>query len=144
MAFSPDPNPFAKFTANTTRWNASNALALAQLSDLAYQDATTNTIGQTAAKWGFSQFTVLPVVDDIQVVIGKSQQQVVVAFRGTVVSKDQGTNWPDLSNWMTDLSVLLTPFTTFFEGPEVGQVHKGFAEALFGVWPALAAAVKSY
>ncbi|MBV9673039.1 MAG: lipase family protein [Verrucomicrobia bacterium] len=144
MSFSQEPNPFGNFIPNTSRWNAYNALALARASDLAYQDPNAPLFGEAAKSWGFPQFKVLPVVDDIRAVVMRSQQEIIVAFRGTVVPKNQSTDWPDLSNWMTDFEALQTPFTTYFGGPEVGQVHKGFIEALFGVWPSLLDAVKQF
>jgi triacylglycerol lipase len=74
----------------------------------------------------------------------RNQHEIVLGFRGTVFRSEQSTDWPDLSNWMTDLEALLIPFATYFGGPEVGQVHKGFAEALLGVWLSLTETVKLY
>jgi triacylglycerol lipase len=142
MPFVAIPNPFNQFVPNTTRWSVSNALAMARCSDLAYQGAP--IIDETPLGWGFLKFQVLPVVNDIQAVVMQNQHVVVIAFRGTVVPRDQSTDQPDLSNWMTDINCLLAPFTTYFGGAEIGQVHKGFAEALFGVWVSLAQVVDQY
>src|SRR5690348_15970220 len=119
VGFVAEPNPYLNFNPKTARWDANNALALARTSSLAYYEGgPTGVISAVAQQWGFSICTVLPVVDDIQALVLRSDAAVVVAFRGTMVDR--------LPNWLTDVNVLQVPFATFFGGPAVGQVHLGF------------------
>jgi len=112
--------PFDTFNANTTRWEPSNALALAQAANLAYSDEEAVRVRLQA--WGFdlTQFQPLnnPTTDTQGFVVG-NDQMILVSFRGTQPD--------DVHDWLTDLEALLYPFNP-------GMVHRGFHDALDSVW----------
>jgi triacylglycerol lipase len=114
--------PFDKFNPNTTRWDANNALALAQAAKLAYSNQ--KTVRGTLTDWGFTataprfRFVNNKETDTQGFVVG-NEQMIIVSFRGT-----QPT---DVHDWLTDMEALLHPFP-------VGMVHWGFYDALNSVW----------
>jgi len=107
-----------EFDANTTRWNASNALLTAEASQLAYENP--REIENTVTNhWGLSKFHYLER-EDSQCFIAGNDDLLLVAFRGTQPD--------DLRDWMTDVDLKPVQF------PGGGQVHEGFFRALNLVW----------
>jgi len=127
---------FYNFEPNTARWSVSNALALVQASSLAYDTPGNITAGFTA--WGFTSVVQVPVVDDIFAVVASNDSAILCAFRGTISEKDSRI---DLDNWLSDADAWQTPYTSYFEGPDVGAIHEGFAIALSGIWKDVLAAI---
>lgn|SRR5262249_14690955 len=123
---------FDKFDSATTLWNAQNARALVYASALAY--GTPDAIVSTATNWKFpkNRITIISTSDLQAVVLGGSNS-VVVAFRGT--RPDQ------LLDWMVDFEILQSPFTKYFQSPNVGAVHDGFARLLARGWKKIQAEV---
>jgi triacylglycerol lipase len=137
MPFQDNPNPFSSFQNATTRWNPSNALALAWASDLAYQD--NDTVRLTAAAWGFKVPVIIAAPRAVQAVVLSNDQIIVVAFRGTI-SEQNGTI--DLDNWMVDADASQISVEDTF-GIR-GNVHEGFANAFSSLWQGIQDAVKFF
>jgi triacylglycerol lipase len=119
------------FKADTTRWQSANALGLAMASQLAYKGP--KAVDTEARRWGFTRSTFLASPPrsrwDTQCFVASSQEQVLVAFRGTQPG--------DLKDWITDAHCVLA--TT-----ELGSVHYGFWAALQSVWDPLCAAIADH
>jgi len=117
------------FKPNADSFDLGNAWWLAELSLLAYAhepfiNDTFSSSGLTAAGFGVE---VIPK-DDIQCCVISNDKSTIVAFRGTQIDNF----WGSLANWLTD--VRFAPFPDGFGG----HVHKGFWDALSGVWSDLA------
>jgi triacylglycerol lipase len=128
---------FYDFEPNTTAWNPANAVALAQASGLAY-GATADAISAGFSAWGFTGVTQLPGKDDVFAVVASSPSVILCAFRGTI-SEMNGDMTAD--NWITDADAWQTPYSSYFQGPQLGGIHEGFAEALMELWPAVPNAI---
>lgn len=63
-----------------------------------------------------------------------SGSEVIIAFRGTVPynGTDAATQQRSLEDWLNDAN--FAPQTD----PELGQVHKGFRDSFYNLWPAIA------
>jgi triacylglycerol lipase len=120
---------FYNFEPNTTLWSAANASAMVQASGLAY--GAPADISSGFAAWGFTRVVQTPIVNDICAVVASSDSVILCAFRGTISEKDGVI---DMNNWMSDGDAWQTPYQSYFQGPDIGAIHEGFAEALTGIW----------
>jgi triacylglycerol lipase len=128
--YDPASTPFA---AGAQGYHPNNALWLAAAANLAYEDE--ETIRSVVQKWGFDRFRFLqgsshldsggvPIPVDSQAYVCCGQEALLIAFRGTEVSK--------IKDWFTDLMAIAVPAPS-----GVGKIHKGFAAGLGAVWPQL-------
>jgi len=121
------------FVATAQGYHPNNALWLAAAANLAYEDE--KTIRSVVRKWGFDRFRFLhgsshiessgvSIPVDTQGYVCRGSEALLIAFRGTEVSK--------IKDWFTDLMAIavLAP-------SGVGKIHKGFAAGLGAVWPQL-------
>ncbi len=104
-----------EFNAATTGYDPRNALWLGKVAALAYKDIT--SVVQALPGWDVTPFA-HEATDTWGFVAGNSQL-IVISFRGAEPDK--------LKAWLTNLKAELV------DGP-VGKVHKGFHEAIDGVW----------
>lgn len=123
------------FDPQATRFNAKNALLLAQLSNAAYQDQAGAEVA--VRRLGFTSFHWIDLTEHFRNVyaIGAACPEfAVVAFRGTKNARD----------WMTDLYATPVSFNWIFDdGPNVGNIHAGFGHALRDAWSKVTGAVES-
>lgn len=121
------------FLPETTSFSADNALFLAKLCNIAYEDQ--GPAQQQASALGLTNFRWVEVVGmfgDCYGFIAAGDGYVVLAFRGT----------KDAKSWMDDLEATPAPYPWLFEsGPEVGQIHAGFGHALRDAWSQVSDAV---
>lgn len=105
------------FNTNSKYFDLTNALFLAQVSNLAYQPL--NQISdQLKTQYNLYQYQAFDVgATDTHAFLAANGKMVVLAFRGTLTPE----------NWVTDLKAILVP-------SKVGKVHDGFNEALKSVW----------
>ena len=118
------------FDWNTTQYNPRNALWLAKASLQAYNIGTVEGI-VTSDAWGFTKFQSFQdnATDTYGFVAGNADM-ILVSFRGTE---------QNLKDWLTDLDAIKA------DGPTgTGMVHKGFYDALLGVWDNLMATITSF
>jgi hypothetical protein len=114
------------FEPVTTHFSATNAVALAMASLIAYQkpdDARKLAASELGLDQFYEPFEHHNFAIDTQGFVAAGKNHVVLAFRGTEPGK--------FKDWATD--VLATPgeFRWFFErAPDVGSVHAGFANSL--------------
>ncbi|HEY5079439.1 MAG TPA: lipase family protein [Opitutaceae bacterium] len=127
---------FFNFEPNTALWNAPNAQAMVQASSMAYGAAA--DISGGFANWGFTGVDLVAGKDDILAVVASSPEVVLCSFRGTISEKDGSI---DMNNWMSDADAWQTPYQSYFQGPALGGIHEGFAQALTQVWPGVMAAI---
>ena len=113
---------------NVTAYDAQNALSLAQLSSLAYQEE--NQIYAQLEQGGYAQhFFFANKQTGTQGFIAANDQNVLLAFRGTEITK--------IKDLVTDAEIRLVP------GP-FGQVHHGFETALSSVWDEVIAKITEF
>jgi triacylglycerol lipase len=113
---------------NITGYDAQNALSLAHLSALAYQDK--GQIYAQLTQWQYPQhafFTNKPT--GTQGFVAANDQNVVLAFRGTEITR--------INDLVTDAKIGLVA------GP-YGQVHQGFETALSSVWDDITAKIAEF
>jgi triacylglycerol lipase len=111
------------FNPVATKYDPHNALWIGKAAALAYQDAAAVQAGLPGLK---VQCVSNPATDTEGFVAG-SDAFILVAFRGTQAE--------ELEDWLTDLDAVPV------DGP-VGEVHKGFYDALSSVWNDLVAALQ--
>jgi triacylglycerol lipase len=114
------------FDPLTTSFSADNALLLAKLCNIAYDDQT--PAEQEAGQLGLTNFQWIHLIGafgDCYGFAASGDGFAVLAFRGT----------KDAKSWMDDLEATPVPYPWLFEaGPEVGQIHAGFGHALRDAW----------
>ena len=105
------------FNPNSQSLDLTNALYLAQLSQLAYQPL--NQISdQLKTQYNLPQYQPFDVqTTDTHAFLAANDKMVVLAFRGSA----------SIENWLTDFKAILVP-------SKIGMVHDGFNEALKSVW----------
>ena len=108
-----------------TSFSLQNALLLAQASKLAYSSPANAKAGAIKTL-GFKTARFIGK-EDTQLFVAQSPNAIVVAFRGTEEIKD----------WLTN------PDSVFLNIP-LGEVHRGFYEALQVVWPNIDLTIKTY
>jgi len=113
------------FNSKAKRYNAKNALLLAEASQLAYKPIR-EVKAIVKSKWGFEECIFLDK-EDTQAYIIANTEVIILAFRGTQCIQD----------WLTDADVRLTKDAW-------GQVHKGFSTALDSVWREIEKIVSKY
>ncbi|MBP9854688.1 MAG: lipase family protein [Candidatus Omnitrophica bacterium] len=101
--------PF-EFIPDTTRFNLTNALCLAEASALAYEPSSVIK-AMTIKQWGMKRCDCFDQ-NDTQVFIAGNDDIILLSFRGTASNED----------WMTDSKTRLIPY-------KKGRVHRGFNEA---------------
>jgi len=110
---------------NVDLTDLNNVHSTARAAALAYEDDA--HIAVTAQSWGFSRENVRIIRSGSQVAVLMAAQDVLlVSFRGT-------KTWDDVR-----VDVKVWPVSS----PSGGKVHKGFHDALDGLWPSLVAALK--
>lgn len=106
-----------RFDPDARQYSTTNALALAQMANLAYQSRT--TIRRTTKGWGFDpnhfRFFDREGTQGFAVANGDA---LIVAFRGTE----------------SEINDILTDVNVRFGGGPLGDVHEGFLLALGDVW----------
>ncbi|WP_030741350.1 lipase family protein [Streptomyces sp. NRRL S-31] len=118
-----------EFDHTSTGYSLERAYWLARAAELAYKDEA--AIGEQAAQWGFEEvrhhrtrFTPPFPLQDTQAYTLASDRVIVTAFRGTEPAQ--------IKDWLSDATTPPRP------GPGGnGYVHRGFAEALESVYPAV-------
>lgn len=109
------------FDPSITSYDPQNALWLGKAAALAYNDAA-------SVKKSLEGCSVTPLgnpATDTEGFVAGNAEMIVISFRGT----------KDLRNWLTNLDAVLA------KGP-VGDVHKGFYDAISSVWDDLVSTVK--
>ena len=109
------------FEAAQTKYSLTNALFMAEASELAYGDQS-DILRTAKDEWGFSKVQFLES-KNTEVFVATDSQVILCAFRGT--ESDQ------VEDWITDARIKLTP------GPLGSKCHRGFKNALNHVWPEL-------
>jgi triacylglycerol lipase len=110
------------FNPSAATYDPRNALWLGNAAALAYKDAA-------SVKQALQGFSVTPLANpatDTEGFVGGNTAMIVIAFRGS----------KDVRNWLTNLDAVLE------KGP-VGEVHKGFYDAISSVWSDLVNTVQS-
>jgi hypothetical protein len=129
-SFSEDPK---MFDPRTNSFSAQNALLLAKLCNIAYDDQA--PAEQQAGQLGLTNFQWIHLIGafgDCYGFAASGDGFAVLAFRGT----------KDAKSWMDDLEATPVPYPWLFEGgPEVGQIHAGFGHALRDAWPQIRDAI---
>ena len=117
--------------AKISTYDVGNALALAQASQLAYQDSGAIRAGIAAITGGtLRDFKFLNSTEtDTQAFMAAFDDAVLLCFRGTQNR---------LADWLSDTNVVLVPFR------RIGLVHKGFRDALDSVYPDIEATLKQW
>jgi triacylglycerol lipase len=109
----------AKFDPNTTKYNANNALVLADAARLAYLDEA-EARSVAADQWKLANFAfVSSAKTNTQAIVMGDGEFIIVAFRGTQPKV--------LKDWVSDAKFLFRR-----QGP-VGEVHRGFWDAFDSV-----------
>jgi triacylglycerol lipase len=105
------------FISDSQGLEITNALYLAQLSQLAYQPL--NQISdQLKAQYNLPRYLSFDVeATDTHAFLAANDKMIVLVFRGTLT----------IENWLTDFKAILVP-------SKVGKVHDGFNEALKSIW----------
>jgi triacylglycerol lipase len=121
------------FEAQTTGFSAGNALILAQLCKAAYLDqASARALALQQGLTGFIWIDLTKQFEDVYAIAASGPGFVAIAFRGT----------KNFNNWMTDLHATPVKFPWIFDrGPDVGDIHAGFAHAVRDAWPKIQAAL---
>jgi len=117
--------PKFDFNPKTKRYDAKNALLLAEASQLAYKSLR-EVKAIVKDKWGFEECIFLDK-EDTQAYIIANPEVIILAFRGTQCIQD----------WLTDADVRLVKDVW-------GQVHNGFSKALDSVWREIEKIVSKY
>ncbi|MBF0572015.1 MAG: lipase family protein [Candidatus Omnitrophica bacterium] len=109
--------PQYNFNSDSKGLDLTNALYLAQLSQLAYQPLG-QISGQLKTQYNLPQYQFFDVQEtDTHVFLAANEKMIVLAFRGT----------QSIENWLMDFKTALVP-------SKVGKIHYGFNEALKSVW----------
>jgi hypothetical protein len=123
-------NAFARF-APTGGFDNDTALAMAWMSQLAYETRLPDKIRAISASFGLSEVRILqqPVkstlpLSDTRGIIANKDNALIIAFAGTDPLK--------LLNWVSD----------FYLGQPSADVHEGFQDAAAAVWPVVGAAIQ--
>jgi hypothetical protein len=123
-------NAFARF-APTGGFDNDTALAMAWMSQLAYETRLPDKISAISASFGLSEVHILqqPVkstlpLSDTRGIIANKDNALIIAFAGTDPLK--------LLNWVSD----------FYLGQPSADVHEGFQDAAAAVWPVVGAAIE--
>lgn len=114
--YDPTETPFQP---RAESYHAHNALGLACASNLAYEDSA--IIEPMVRQWGFDHYRFVQEKETQAFVCGNANL-VLLLFRGTEAR--------NLKDWHTNVMLKLV------SGP-AGEVHRGFWEALMGIWPKL-------
>lgn len=130
-----DPLAFKLFDPTAVGFNRNNAWALAQLSNLAYEDD--KTIDDTFTAWGMFGAKITSTTNDIRATVSLTDEFILVSFRGTISERDGKI---DLNNWKTDADTTQVDLSGYF--PMTGHVHQGFIDALMRVWNRVVAAIR--
>ncbi len=126
-----DRNAFAQF-APRGGFTSGNALAMAWMSQLAYETRLPDKIEAIGKIWGLADHpkilrqpvkSTLPLSDTRGIIAGKDEA-VIIAFAGT--------DPLNLLNWVSD----------FYLGRPDADVHEGFQDAAAAVWPDVEAAIE--
>ncbi|MBU1044743.1 MAG: lipase family protein [Candidatus Omnitrophica bacterium] len=114
-----------EFNPKTKRYDAKNALLLAEASQLAYAPLR-EVKEHVKNEWGFDNCIFLDK-NDTQAYIIANTEVIILAFRGTQCIQD----------WLTDADAR-------FVKNVWGQVHNGFSKALDSVWREIEKIVSKY
>ena len=121
--------PFDRFEPSATQWHTANALALAHVSNLAYE-GDGNKILQQLLDWGFPEDNCRVFTESTaQVLAAANEKMIIVAFRGTEPDK--------LADWLVNAEIIQKPWRVFFGEPDLGRVHHGFMRNTAFVWEQL-------
>ncbi len=112
------------FNPSAGSYEPQNALWLGKAAALAYE----NEISVSQALQDFKVTQIANPTTDTQGYVAGNSEMVVVSLRGTEPNK--------LVDWLTDLDAILT------SGP-VGEVHRGFYDALMSIWADLVSTLQS-
>jgi|CXWL01.1.fsa_nt_gi triacylglycerol lipase len=113
-----------KFNSQATSFDPTNALRLAEASQLAYKNEQ-EINDFVAQQWGLASCKFFEVLDT-QAFIISNNETIILAFRGTEQA--------NIRDWKTNL-------TTRKVASRVGKVHEGFAMALNRIWKKVEATV---
>src|SRR4051794_12992445 len=110
---------FQLFSPRTNDFCVRNSRLLGELSLAAYETSEIK-LGSDLAQLAITDCRLIENRQtDTQALVARGDQAILVAFRGTEASK--------LTDLLTDVDLELVP------GP-LGQVHRGFWEALESIW----------
>ena len=123
-------NAFAQFVP-TGGFSIGTALAMAWMSQLAYETRLPDKISAIGARFGLTKIrilrrpakTTLPL-SDTRGIIADKDDALIIAFAGT--------DPLNLLNWVSD----------FYVGRPDADVHEGFQDAAAAVWPEVGAAIE--
>ena len=125
-----NPHAFTQFAPKAS-FNVGNALAMAWISQLAYETRLPEKICAIGKLWDLSNIRVLrqPVkstlpLSDTRGVIATKENALIVSF--------SGTDPLSLFNWASD----------FYVGQPTADVHEGFLDAAAAVWAEVGAESK--
>jgi hypothetical protein len=126
-----NPDAFARF-APTGGFNNDNALAMAWMSQLAYETRLPDKIRAISRLWELADVRILrqavnnsPLpLSDTRGIIASRSEALIIAFAGTDPLHVQ--------NWVSD----------FYLGRPTAGVHEGFEGAADAVWPEVGAAIE--
>jgi triacylglycerol lipase len=124
-----DPRAFAKFDPDAGF--EKNALAMAWMSQLAYETRVPGKVRDVGNLWSLSEIAVIwqPAKSTLPI----SDTRAVAANRdGATIIAFAGTDPLNLLNWVTD----------FYLGQPEADVHEGFLDAAGSVWPQISALVQ--
>jgi triacylglycerol lipase len=126
-----NPHAFTQFAPKAS-FNVGNALAMAWISQLAYETRLPEKICAIGKLWDLSNIRVLrqPVkstlpLSDTRGVIATKENALIVSF--------SGTDPLSLFNWASD----------FYVGQPTADVHEGFLDAAAAVWAEVGAAIEA-
>jgi triacylglycerol lipase len=126
-----NPDAFMQF-APDSGFTIGNALAMAWMSQLAYETRVRDKIRAIGNLWHLADVCILKQsvkstlpLSDTRVVIATKEKALVVAFAGT--------DPLNLLNWASD----------FYLGQPTADVHEGFLDAAAAVWPEVGAAIEA-
>jgi hypothetical protein len=121
---------FARFVP-TSEFDNATALAMAWMSQLAYETRLPDKIRAISALFGLSEVRILRQpfkstlpLSDTRVIIANKDNALIIAFAGT--------DPLNLLNWVSD----------FYLGQPNAGVHEGFQDAAAAVWPVVGAAIE--
>jgi triacylglycerol lipase len=118
--------------ARTTKHSFANALAMAELSEIAYRDIVAIRTGIEQAVGGTRSLKEFKFIDNpathTQAFMAGFDDAIVLSFRGT----------EHLQDWIQDAQLVLVPFR------QVGLVHIGFRNAIDSVYPEIESTLREW
>jgi hypothetical protein len=124
-----NPNALADFVP-TAGFNRGNALAMAWMSQLAYETRLPKKISAIGKSWGLADLQVIqqPAKSTLPL---SDTRGVIASKKGALIIAFAGTDPLNLPNWVSD----------FYLGQPTADVHEGFLDAAAAVWVEVGATI---